>query len=62
MGWPIKPGNGKDFYTWPRAKREEYLLHDLTTAGAVARYLFPADKLGWIEPTTIQEVPDPGNV
>jgi hypothetical protein len=62
MGWPIKPGNGKDFYTWDRAKREEYLLHDLTTTGALARDLFPADKLGWSEVTADLEAPASSNV
>ena len=35
LGFDRKPGNGKDFYTYDRAKQEEYLSHDLEVCAEI---------------------------
>jgi len=49
LGMAMKPGNGKDFYTWDLDTRREYLNHDLNACAQVARLVFPARVLGWEE-------------
>ena len=47
LGLPTKPGNGKDFYTWPREQQTQYLTHDLYLTGEVALRVFKSSQLGW---------------
>jgi hypothetical protein len=55
LGLPIKPGNGKDFYSWDREQQSRYLTHDLHTTGEIARRLFSPQQLQWEEVEQMQE-------
>lgn len=68
LGLPTKPGNGKDFYTWPREQQAQYLTHDLYLTGEVALRVFKSSQLGWdfaVEapptenPAAVEAAPEP---
>lgn len=68
LGLPTKPGNGKDFYTWPREQQTQYLTHDLYLTGEVALRVFKSSQLGWDfaveappteDPATVEAAPEP---